>query len=148
MWFFVNEIYIKSNGRLSKNTHVFEPLFSDIYFTDWVFFPDISSVFAGLTGVISDFLIFFLLFYCSDILHGHLHIQRWLIHTFADFLFARFKQTVMSLSGRHLTISSFHNQSKACKSMNQPTLYMQVTVKYIRKWNSKKKVLKPESYAQ
>ena len=52
----------------------------------------------------------FLLFYFSDILHGHLHIQRGLNHTFTGFLLARFQQTVMCLSGRHLTISSFHGQ--------------------------------------
>ena len=45
-WLFVQELYIKSNGRLWKDTYVFEPSFSDIYFT-------------------------FLLFYFSVILHGN-----------------------------------------------------------------------------
>ena len=35
---FVQEIYIKTNVRLSKNTYVFEPSFSDIYFTGWFFY--------------------------------------------------------------------------------------------------------------
>ena len=43
--FFVQEIYIKSNIRLSKNTNVFEPSFSDIYFTGWFDFSFIFSFF-------------------------------------------------------------------------------------------------------
>ena len=61
-WFFIHEIYIKSNGRLSKNTYVFESLFPDIYFTGWSYFCYIFSVFAGLTGVISGFVNFFYYF--------------------------------------------------------------------------------------
>ena len=57
--FFVQEIYIKSNVRLSKNTHVFEPSFSDIYFTGWFEFSFIFSVFSGLTAFISVFGTFF-----------------------------------------------------------------------------------------
>ena len=60
--FSVQEIYIKSNVRLLKNTHVFEPSFSDIYFTGWFYFSDIFSVFAGLTGFIPCFLNFFYYF--------------------------------------------------------------------------------------
>ena len=43
--FFVQEIYIKTNVRLSKNTYVFEPSFSDIYFTGWFDFSFIFSFF-------------------------------------------------------------------------------------------------------
>ncbi len=58
-WFFEHEIYIKSKGRLSNNTNVLEPAFSDIYFTSWFSFSYIFSVFVGLTGLISGFLHFF-----------------------------------------------------------------------------------------
>ena len=51
--FFVQEIYIKSNVCLSRNTYVFEPSFSDIYFTGWFDFSFIFSVFSGLTAFIS-----------------------------------------------------------------------------------------------
>ena len=57
--FSVQEIYIKSNVRLSKNTHVFEPSFSDVYFTGWFEFSFIFSVFSGLTAFISVFGTFF-----------------------------------------------------------------------------------------
>ena len=60
--FFVQEIYIKSNVRLSKNTYVFEPSFSDIYFTGWVDFSFIFSVFSGLTAFISGIWYFFCFF--------------------------------------------------------------------------------------
>ena len=35
----------------------------------------------------------------------------YMIHTFSSFLLAPFQQTVMCLSGRHLTISSLHGES-------------------------------------
>ena len=60
--FSVQEIYIKSNVRLSKNTHVFEPSFSDVYFTGWFEFSFIFSVFSGLTAFISVFGTFFAFF--------------------------------------------------------------------------------------
>ena len=60
---------------VAKNTYVFEPTFSDIYFTGWFIFSDIFSSFSGLTAFISDICHFFtfLLFYL--ILHGQMHIR-------------------------------------------------------------------------
>ena len=61
-WFFVQEIYTKSNGLLSKNTYAFEPTFSDIYFTNWFNFSAIFSSFSGLTAFISGICHFFYFF--------------------------------------------------------------------------------------
>ena len=61
-WFFVQEIYTKSNGLLSKNAFVFESTFSDIYFTGWFNFSTIFSSFSGLTAFISGICHFFYFF--------------------------------------------------------------------------------------
>ena len=45
-----------------KNTYVFEPSFSDIYFTGWFDFSFIFSVFSGLTAFISGIWYFFCFF--------------------------------------------------------------------------------------
>ena len=75
-WFLVQEIYVKSNGLLSNNTYVFEPTFSDIYFTGWFNFSAIFSSFSGLTAFISGICHFFLLFlFFYLILHGQMHIR-------------------------------------------------------------------------
>ena len=53
--FLKHKIYIKKKDRFPDYTYVFEPTFSDIYFTGWLNFSDIFSIFAGLTGFISGF---------------------------------------------------------------------------------------------
>ena len=60
--FLKHKIYSKMKDRFPDYTYVFEPTFSDIYFTGWFYFSDIFSVFAGLTGFISGFLNFFYYF--------------------------------------------------------------------------------------
>ena len=60
--FSVQEIYIKSNVRLSKNTHVFEPSFSDVYFTGWFEFSFIFSVFFRFNRVYLGIWYFFCFF--------------------------------------------------------------------------------------
>ena len=60
--FLKHKIYSKKKDRFPDNTYVFEPTFSDIYFTGWFYFSDIFSVFAGLTGFISGFFNFFYYF--------------------------------------------------------------------------------------
>ena len=65
---FVPEIYMKSNGRLLKNTHVFEPTFSGVYFTGWCNLSENFSVFCRFNRFYLCFflfLIFFtILFFC------------------------------------------------------------------------------------
>ena len=60
--YFNHNIYIKSKLCLSKNTYVFEPSFSDIYFTGRFDFSFIFSVFSGLTAFISGIWYFFCFF--------------------------------------------------------------------------------------
>ena len=100
--FFVQEIYIKTNVRLSKNTYVFEPSFSDIYFTGWFEFSFIFSVFSGLTAFISGIWYFFAFFYFSV----KYSMVKWIyvgwFHTCAGFLLACFQQTVVTPAERHV----------------------------------------------
>ena len=55
-WSFLKyKIYSKKKDMFPVYTYVFELPFSDIYFTGWLNFSDIFSVFRGLTGFLSGF---------------------------------------------------------------------------------------------
>ena len=65
-------------------TYVFELPFSDIYFTGWLNFSDIFSVFRGLTGFFLVFKNFFTILFFRYTSRSPAYV----IHTFASFLLA------------------------------------------------------------
>ena len=75
------------------------------------------------------FLKVFLLFYFSMHTSRSPAYKRGWIHTFTGSLLVHFQQTVMGLSGRHLTIPSFKANQEPVK-YDYTHVYMQVTVKY------------------
>ena len=127
--FFEQKIYIKSIGRLSNNTYVLEPTFSDILFTGWYNFSLYFLRFCRFNRCYLWFLKVFLLFYFSMHTSRSPAYKRGWIHTFTGSLLVHFQQTVMGLSGRHLTIPSFKANQEPVK-YDYTHVYMQVTVKY------------------
>ena len=99
-WFFEHEIYIKSKGRLSNNTNVLEPAFSDIYFTSWFSFSYIFSVFVGLTGLIYGFLHFFYYFtFLFNTSRSHAYDVGWYIILRASYWLISNKRLLVSAGG-------------------------------------------------
>ena len=101
--FFVQEIYIKSNARLSKNTNVFESSFFDNYFTgsfDFFYF----LFFFSLTAFISGIWYFFAFLNFYWILHGHVNMRE-LISYLCMLLIGIGKKLVhVPLSGSHIRL--------------------------------------------
>ena len=84
-WSFLKyKIYSKKKDMFPVYTYVFELPFSDIYFTGWLNFSDIFSVFRGLTGFFLVFKIFFTILFFRYTSRS----PAYMIHTFASFLLA------------------------------------------------------------
>ena len=128
--FFVQEIYIKTNVRLSKNTYVFEPSFSDIYFTGRFDFSFIFSVFFWFNRVYLWYLVLFLLFYFSI----KYSMVKWIyvgwFHTCAGFLLAYFQQTVVTPAERHVHQLLSKANEKPALVWSQPTC-IHLTMEYL-----------------
>ena len=124
--FLKHKIYSKKKDRFPDYTYVFEPTFSDIYVTDWFYFSDIFSVFAGLTGFISGFLNFLYYFIFP------LYFTVTCIKTWVDSYFYRLFIGSFSTNGYVSQREAPDNIliSWPIRSWQKYESYMQVTVKY------------------
>ena len=129
-WSFLKyKIYSKKKDMFPVYTYVFELPFSDIYFTGWLNFSDIFSVFRGCTGFLSGFFNFFNYFIFL------LYFTVTCLKTWVDSYFYRLFIGSFSTNGYVSQREAPDNIliSWPIRSLQKYESYMQVTVKYNRK---------------